>query len=74
MKSHPITKVIVVTKENESNLKLIKENFPELSNWKPDLNVDFSYTQFLKDKTYLIILNSSKTDISNLLQNVKIEP
>ena len=48
MKLHPVTKVIIVSKENKSKLKLIKNNFKELKNWNPDYQKDFSYSQFQK--------------------------
>lgn len=73
MKTHPITKVIIVTNDNESKLRLVKNSFDELKNWKPEYNKDFSYSKFLNDKTYLIILNSKNGNINNLLKNMKIK-
>ena len=73
MKTHPVTKIIIVTKENKSKLKLIKNNFDELKNWNPNYQKDFSYAQFLNDKTYLVIFNLTTEDISDLLENVKIQ-
>ena len=73
MKTHPITKVIIVTEDNEAKLKLIKNSFDELKNWKPNYEKDFSYSQFLQDKTYLIILNSMDNKVENLLENISIE-
>ena len=73
MKTHPVTKVIVITQENESKLELVKSSFSELEDWNPDSQKEFSYAQFLDDKTYLIIFNSNSQDISGLLEDVKIE-
>ncbi len=73
MKTHPVTKVIIVTNDNESKLKLIKNNFNELKDWNPNYQKDFSHSQFLSDKTYLIIINSKSEDITNLLENITIK-
>ncbi|AUP78087.1 hypothetical protein C1H87_04900 [Flavivirga eckloniae] len=73
MKGHPITKVIIVTNNNEKHLSLIKNSFQELKHWAPKPNSNFAFTTFLSDKTHLIIINSLSEDISGLLENLHIK-
>jgi len=39
---------------------LIKQYFIELKDWVPDSKLDFGFSMFLDDKTYIIILNSAQ--------------
>ncbi|WP_282080337.1 hypothetical protein [Aquimarina algiphila] len=73
MKTHPITKIILVTDKNQHKLDLIKESFEELKEWKPDVSFEFTYIKFLKDKTYLIIINSHSEDISMLMESLSFQ-
>jgi hypothetical protein len=73
MKRAPITKVVIVSKSNSRELSLLKKQFKELKNWQPDSRADFSYTVFLADKTYLIILNNVRKDIGNQLESLTIQ-
>ena len=54
-KAPPITKVILISKDNRRKLQLIKEGFAELKDWKPKSKTDFRHSLLLKDKTYLIV-------------------
>jgi len=67
LKNTPITKVIIVSKENETKLELIKKKFPELKAWKYKAKQDFFFSFFLEDKTQLIILNAVKSTAEQLL-------
>lgn len=58
MAKTPTTKVVLISKDNKRKLQLIKEGFAELDRWKPDAKTDFTYAVLLKDKTYLIVINS----------------
>lgn len=73
MKSHPVTKIVIVTKDNKTALDLIKNSFVELKDWNPNTEKEFVFSQFLNDKTYLVILNSKTENISGLLENLSIE-
>jgi hypothetical protein len=73
MKRAPITKVVIVSKSNSRELSLLKKQFKELKNWQPDSRADFSYTVFLADKTYLIILNNVRKDIGKQLESLTIQ-
>jgi hypothetical protein len=57
LKEKPITKMMVVSGDNKKKLELIKENFSELKDWKPDPKKDFTHLQLLPDKTQLIVIN-----------------
>lgn len=73
MAKSPSTKIIIVSKANKNNLQLIKQNFPELKNWKPNDKIDFTYSVFLEDKTYLIIINSVKNTTEKQLETLKLK-
>lgn len=67
LKSTPITKVIIISKENEDKLEMIKKKFPELKDWKYKEKLDFFYSVFLEDKTHLIVINAVKNTAEQLI-------
>lgn len=67
MKERPVTKVILVTKENSKKLRLVKSTFSELKNWGYNPEKEFVYTQNLKDRTKLIIINTINTNPKEFL-------
>lgn len=71
MQKTPLTKVIVVSKNNNEKLKLIKNNFIELKNWSFNADKDFSCKILLADKSQLIILNQKKSTIETLIKALK---
>ena len=77
MKEKPITKIVLVSKENTQKLKMVKSIFPELKNWSYDPNKEFVHIENLKDKTKLLIVNSIGQETNQLLEktfeNGKIE-
>lgn len=77
MKSTPITKVIIVSTNNENKLKMIKSTFEELKNWKISAQKEFVHTINLEDKTKLIIINQLSSSIDELFnsnfKNKKLE-
>ena len=68
MKNTSLTKVIIISKNNKEKLKLIKEEFEELNNWKYNSNKEFKYKIVLKDKSLLIIINQ-KSSTSEMIIN-----
>jgi hypothetical protein len=70
---YPITKVILVTTDNESNIGLIKNTFAELENWQPQSEKNFHYLHFLKDKTQLIIINVVDDNLKEYLNKINME-
>jgi len=63
----PITKIIIVSKDNENKLTLIKKEFPELKEWKYKAKTDFIYTIFLEDKTQLLLINTIKNSTEQMI-------
>lgn len=61
MRAIPLTKVILISKENEQKLTLVKKKFPELKDWKFKAKQDFFHTVFLEDKTWLLLVNTVKS-------------
>lgn len=73
MAKTPLTKVILISKDNKRKLELIKKGFAELDGWKPNAKTDFTYSVFLKDKTYLIVVNSVGKTTEEQLETLKLE-
>jgi hypothetical protein len=73
MSEVPITKVVIVSKDNKNKLQLIKQGFAELKDWKPDAKTDFTHSVFLKDKTYLIVINSVRKTTEEQLETLKLK-
>lgn len=57
MRYTPTTKVIIVSENHQADLEMLKNAFPELSNWQYTADTEFTYHVFLNDKTQLIIIN-----------------
>ncbi|HZY36090.1 MAG TPA: hypothetical protein VFE53_05550 [Mucilaginibacter sp.] len=73
MKQAPITKVVVVSKNNGASLQLVKHSFKELAGWNPDSESDFNYCVWIaEDKTYLIIINAVRQPIASHLETLKL--
>jgi hypothetical protein len=56
MKSLPVTKLVVISKDHDSHLQLVQRTFDELSRVTLDPSTDLTYTRLLRDKTYLIVI------------------
>jgi hypothetical protein len=74
LKNTALTKMILLSKNNEAQLKRIKNKFPELKTWKYKAKQDFLYAVFLEDKTQLIIVNSVKQSVDQILQGRVLLP
>jgi hypothetical protein len=73
MANTPSTKMVIVSKDNKRKLQLVKESFAELRNWKPDAKTDFTYSVLLKDKTYLIVINSVRKTTQEQIESLKLK-
>ena len=51
------SKLIVISRDHEVTLDRIRQAFPELAAWRPDLGVDFVYATMTSDKKRLIVAN-----------------
>ena len=69
----PVTKVVLISKNNKRSLELVKGGFAELAGWKPDANIDFTHSVLLKDKTYLIVVNSVRRTAAEQLGTLTLE-
>jgi hypothetical protein len=73
MKAAPITKVVIISKDNVISLQLVKNQFKELAGWNPDSSSDFNYVVWLNaDKTYLVIINVVKQKAEEHLDTLKL--
>lgn len=68
MKQNPITKLVIVSRENENKLNWIKNTFPELKDWSYNSKKEFIHTTDLADKTKLIIVNSTNSNFQDLFE------
>lgn len=71
MKTTSLTKVIVISKNSAENIKLLKNEFPELKNWNPNANKEFANMILLHDKSQLIVLNQKTATIETLFKSMK---
>lgn len=71
MQKSNLTKMIIVSKNNSENLKLIKNSFKELKNWKYNAEKEFHYSILLDDKSQLFILNQKKSTLESLLDSIE---
>jgi hypothetical protein len=66
----PITKVIIVSRNNGEQLKLVKKGFPELHDWKYKNGKEFTYRRLLADKTFLYIINKKGSSTELLFEKL----
>jgi hypothetical protein len=71
MQATSLTKVIIISKDNDEKLKLVKKKFKELKNWRFKADKDFSYKVLLEDKSQLIVLNQKKSTIETLIKDLE---
>ena len=71
MKTTSLTKVIVISKNSAENIKLLKNEFPELKNWNSNANKEFANMILLNDKSQLIVLNQKTATIETLFKSIK---
>lgn len=72
MAKTPTTRVIFISKDNKNKLELIKQSFVELRDWKPNAKTDFTYSILLKDKAYLIVINSVRKTTKEQIESLKL--
>jgi hypothetical protein len=70
MKATPLSKVIIVSKDNKIQLNLIKKKFTELKNWNYKAEKEFVYNVLLNDKTQLYIINQLTASTEVLIKNL----
>ncbi|HEY2347438.1 MAG TPA: hypothetical protein VGH64_00420 [Puia sp.] len=65
--------MLIIDKNNKQKLELLKSNFAELADWHFNAQQDFVYCKFLRDKSWLIVLNNVKGDSENKLKNLVVK-
>ena len=70
IKTTPVTKLVIISKDHENKLKLIKKAFRELKGWTYNPQKEFTTHCFLNDKTQLIIINQVTSPTIDLLNKV----
>lgn len=73
MKSHPITKIVIVSNDNWKKLSLLQKSFTELSDVKLNAKEDFGYAIMLEDKTYLIVINIVNNSLQRIIANTEFK-
>ncbi|AWK06034.1 hypothetical protein HYN56_18105 [Flavobacterium crocinum] len=71
MKNTPLTKIVIISKENSEKFKLLKNDFPELKEWKVNTNKEFANKTLLSDKSQLIIINQKDSTVDSLFKLIK---
>ena len=73
MKRAPVTKIVIISKNNRHKISLLKQAFAELKSWTPAATRDFNYTVWLKDKTWLIVVNEVRNNTEQHLKTLEIK-
>ncbi len=71
MQNTPLTKMVIISKDNKEKIKLIKNRFRELKNWNVNPDKEFAEKILLEDKSQLIIVNQKKSDLETLIKLLK---
>lgn len=69
LKEDPVTKIIIISKNNSNTLKTVKSQLPELANWKYKPKKEFVSVFDCADKTKLIIVNCINSSANHLLND-----
>jgi hypothetical protein len=70
LKTTPLTKIIIVSKDHSGKLALIKNSFPVLKKWQYDAKKEFVHKVFLEDKTHLFIINQYNSETETFFQSL----
>ncbi|MCP2029351.1 hypothetical protein L1276_004535 [Flavobacterium sp. HSC-32F16] len=71
MQETPLTKVIIIYKDNAQKLKLTKSKFKELKKWQFKADKEFASKILLDDKSQLIVINQKKSTLESLIKTIK---
>ncbi|MBS7230606.1 hypothetical protein KHA90_06185 [Flavobacterium psychroterrae] len=72
MQKTALTKIIIVSRTNNENLKLINNSFKELKNWKFNSEQEFDYNILLEDKSQLFIINQKNSTLESLINKIEM--
>lgn len=71
MQKTPLTKVVIISKNNAEKLKLLKSKFSAFKKIKFNADKEFAEKILLDDKSQLIILNQKKSTIEMLFKLIR---
>ncbi|HEY1192676.1 hypothetical protein [Flavobacterium sp.] len=71
MQNTPLTKMVIISEDSKEKVKLLKNRFKELKDWKANPDKEFAEKILLGDKSQLIIVNQKKTDLETLIKSMK---
>ncbi|WP_428138730.1 hypothetical protein [Chryseobacterium jejuense] len=71
MKKTPLTKIIIISQNNNEKLDLIKSQFKELKQWNFTPDKEFQYKILLDDKSQLLIINQHQSALQSFFANFK---
>lgn len=67
LKASRMSKLIVISRDHAAMLDRVRQVFPELAGWRPDLTADFAHATMTADKTRLIVVNLVTGSLEALL-------
>jgi hypothetical protein len=73
VKKSSLTKLIIISKNNNEKLNLLKKEFKELNKWKFNPKNEFNHKILLEDKSQLIIINQKKSTTEMLIKKLELE-
>lgn len=68
----PVTRIIIISKQNNQTLKLVTDTFPELKKYKLNGANEFIKAHFMPDKTWLIIVNRKTASMDEIMKQLKL--
>lgn len=71
MKKTPLTKIIIISQNNNEKLNLVKSQFKELKQWNFNPDKEFQYKVLLDDKSQLLIINQHQSALQSFFANFK---
>jgi hypothetical protein len=67
LKASRTSKLIVISRDHAATLDRVRQVFPELAGWRPDLAADFAHATMTAGKTRLIVVNLVTGSLEALL-------
>jgi hypothetical protein len=68
-----VTKVVLIAADHRQAVDRLKQGLSELHDWNPNAETDFTYSRLLKDKTYLIVVNSVRQTLRDQLETLTLK-
>jgi hypothetical protein len=68
-----VTKVVMIAADHRQAVDRLKQGLSELYDWNPNAETDFTNSRLLKDKTYLIVVNSVTQALRDQLETLTLK-